>query len=213
MKTNTALTELEPVGDDTVHSFPRCAHPRRRFPCRGGRSHGHCRQGGAVVGVDRGGQPVGSAGRAGARSRNDGGRDHARGGVRPGRYSHLATGHARRPRRQSRRRRAAFRVSSAASLPVVRTLGTGTARTSLAVRCGLARGPGRAGGTGVLHLRTRRPAAPEEMGIILGVAVVLDAVLVRLVLLPVILRSTGHAAWWTPAWLRRALPTISFAHH
>ncbi|WP_460863469.1 MMPL family transporter [Rhodococcus aerolatus] len=56
------------------------------------------------------------------------------------------------------------------------------------------------------------PLPPEEMGIILGVAVLLDAVLVRLVLLPVILRLTGHAAWWSPAWLRRVLPTISFAH-
>lgn len=57
------------------------------------------------------------------------------------------------------------------------------------------------------------PLPPKEMGIILGVAVLLDAVLVRLVLLPVILRLTGRAAWWAPAWLRRALPDISFAHH
>ncbi|MBC7301473.1 MAG: MMPL family transporter [Nocardia sp.] len=56
------------------------------------------------------------------------------------------------------------------------------------------------------------PLPPKEMGIILGVAVLLDALLVRLVLLPVILRLTGHAAWWSPAWLRRVLPTISFAH-
>jgi len=56
------------------------------------------------------------------------------------------------------------------------------------------------------------PLPPKEMGIILGVAVLLDAVLVRLVLLPVALRLTGHAAWWSPTWLRRALPKISFAH-
>jgi RND superfamily putative drug exporter len=56
------------------------------------------------------------------------------------------------------------------------------------------------------------PLPPREMGIILGVAVLLDAVLVRLVLLPVILRLTGHADWWSPAWLRRALPSISFFH-
>ena len=56
------------------------------------------------------------------------------------------------------------------------------------------------------------PLPPKEMGIILGVAVLLDAVLVRLVLLPALLRLTGHAAWWSPAWLRRALPAISFAH-
>lgn len=56
------------------------------------------------------------------------------------------------------------------------------------------------------------PLPPKEMGIILGVAVLLDAVFIRLILLPVLLRLTGHAAWWTPAWLRRALPKISFSH-
>lgn len=57
------------------------------------------------------------------------------------------------------------------------------------------------------------PLPPKEMGIILGTAVLLDALLVRLVLLPVLLRLTGHGAWWSPAWLTRILPTISFAHH
>ena len=56
------------------------------------------------------------------------------------------------------------------------------------------------------------PLPPKEMGIILGVAVLLDAVLVRLVLLPALLRITGRAAWWSPAWLRRLLPEISFSH-
>ncbi|KZL35001.1 hypothetical protein A3852_04375 [Rhodococcus qingshengii] len=56
------------------------------------------------------------------------------------------------------------------------------------------------------------PLPPKEMGIILGVAVLLDALLVRLVLLPVLLRLTGRAAWWAPAWLRRVLPNISFSH-
>ncbi|WP_084508716.1 MMPL family transporter [Nocardia pseudovaccinii] len=56
------------------------------------------------------------------------------------------------------------------------------------------------------------PLPPKEMGIILGVAVLLDAVLIRLVLLPVLLRLAGHAAWWSPAWLRKVLPDISFSH-
>ncbi|GAA4477991.1 MMPL family transporter [Rhodococcus olei] len=56
------------------------------------------------------------------------------------------------------------------------------------------------------------PLPPKEMGIILGVAVLLDAVLIRLVLLPALLRITGGAAWWSPAWLRRLLPEISFSH-
>ncbi|MET8651537.1 MMPL family transporter [Nocardia aurea] len=57
------------------------------------------------------------------------------------------------------------------------------------------------------------PLPPKEMGIILGTAVLLDALLVRLVLLPVLLRLTGHGAWWSPTWLTRILPSISFAHH
>jgi RND superfamily putative drug exporter len=56
------------------------------------------------------------------------------------------------------------------------------------------------------------PLPPKEMGIVLGVAVLLDATLVRLVLLPVMLRLTGHAAWHTPARLRRILPNITFSH-
>ena len=56
------------------------------------------------------------------------------------------------------------------------------------------------------------PLPPKEMGVILGIAVLLDAFLVRLVLLPVLLRLTGRAAWACPAWLRRLLPTIRFSH-
>jgi RND superfamily putative drug exporter len=56
------------------------------------------------------------------------------------------------------------------------------------------------------------PLPPKEMGIVLGTAVLLDAFLVRLVLLPVLLRLTGKAAWWVPAWLGRILPDIRFSH-
>jgi RND superfamily putative drug exporter len=48
------------------------------------------------------------------------------------------------------------------------------------------------------------------MGIVLGGAVL--AFLVRLVLLPVVLRVTSRVAWYTPAWLRRVLPDVTFAH-
>jgi putative drug exporter of the RND superfamily len=56
------------------------------------------------------------------------------------------------------------------------------------------------------------PLAPKEMGIILAVAVFLDALLVRLVVLPVVLRIAGRAAWHRPAWLAKALPDVKFAH-
>jgi RND superfamily putative drug exporter len=56
------------------------------------------------------------------------------------------------------------------------------------------------------------PLPPKEMGIILGVAVLLDALLVRLLLMPVLLRLAGKAAWWTPTWITKALPEVKFGH-
>jgi len=56
------------------------------------------------------------------------------------------------------------------------------------------------------------PLAPKEMGVILAVAVALDALVVRLVLLPVLLRFAGHSAWYQPRWLGRVLPKVRFAH-
>ncbi len=56
------------------------------------------------------------------------------------------------------------------------------------------------------------PLPPKEMGITLGVAVFLDAFLVRLVLVPVLLRLTGRAAWWLPARLNKLLPKVNFSH-
>jgi len=56
------------------------------------------------------------------------------------------------------------------------------------------------------------PLPPKEMGVILGVAVLLDALLVRLLLVPVLLRLAGEAAWWRPRWLARVLPEVKFGH-
>jgi RND superfamily putative drug exporter len=56
------------------------------------------------------------------------------------------------------------------------------------------------------------PLAPKEMGIILAVAVFLDALLIRMILLPVVLRLTGHGAWHQPKWLGRILPRVRFSH-
>jgi RND superfamily putative drug exporter len=44
------------------------------------------------------------------------------------------------------------------------------------------------------------------MGVILGVAVLLDAALVRLLLLPVLLRLLGRWAWYVPKPLGRSSP-------
>ncbi|TAL18930.1 MAG: MMPL family transporter, partial [Frankiales bacterium] len=56
------------------------------------------------------------------------------------------------------------------------------------------------------------PLPPREMGIVLGVAVLLDAALVRLLLLPVLMRLTGRSAWYVPRWLGRVLPKVTFSH-
>ena len=57
-----------------------------------------------------------------------------------------------------------------------------------------------------------RPLAPKEMGVILGVAVLLDTLLVRLLLLPAVLRLLGPAAWWTPRLLDRLPQGLRLRH-
>jgi len=56
------------------------------------------------------------------------------------------------------------------------------------------------------------PLPPKEMGVILGIAVLLDAALVRLLLVPVLLRLMGKWAWWLPKSLDRVLPDVRFGH-
>jgi RND superfamily putative drug exporter len=56
------------------------------------------------------------------------------------------------------------------------------------------------------------PLAPKEMGVILGVAVLLDTLLVRLLLLPATLRLMGRWAWWTPRAVDRLLPAVRLDH-
>ncbi len=48
-------------------------------------------------------------------------------------------------------------------------------------------------------------------GLVLAVAVFLDALLMRLVVLPIVLRVAGHGAWHRPAGLRRVLPRVNFS--
>ncbi len=56
------------------------------------------------------------------------------------------------------------------------------------------------------------PLAPKEMGVILATAVALDAFVVRMVLLPVVLRLGGHKAWHRPRWLASIVPHVKFSH-
>lgn len=52
----------------------------------------------------------------------------------------------------------------------------------------------------------------KEMGLILGMAVLFDAFIVRLVLVPAVLYLVGERAWWLPRWADRMLPDVRFAH-
>ncbi len=49
----------------------------------------------------------------------------------------------------------------------------------------------------------------KQFGLGLATAVLLDAVLIRCVLVPAIMRLFGNRAWWLPRGLDRALPTIA----
>jgi RND superfamily putative drug exporter len=57
-----------------------------------------------------------------------------------------------------------------------------------------------------------RVVATKSIGLGLAVAVVLDATLVRLILVPCFLRVAGDWNWWLPAWLDRRLPHIRLEH-
>ena len=48
----------------------------------------------------------------------------------------------------------------------------------------------------------------RQFGVGLTIAVLLDATIVRLVLLPAIMRTVGPRIWWLPGWLERRLPAF-----
>jgi len=49
-------------------------------------------------------------------------------------------------------------------------------------------------------------AIPLQLGVGLAIAVLLDALLLRLFMLPAALHVVGRRGWWLPAWLDRVLP-------
>jgi RND superfamily putative drug exporter len=48
----------------------------------------------------------------------------------------------------------------------------------------------------------------DVFGLGLAVAVLIDATLVRMVLVPSVMQVLGRANWWMPAWLDRVVPTL-----
>jgi len=56
------------------------------------------------------------------------------------------------------------------------------------------------------------PIPPTELGVTLAVAVLLDATVVRMMLVPSLMGLLGERNWWLPRWLGRILPDVKFSH-
>ena len=56
------------------------------------------------------------------------------------------------------------------------------------------------------------PIPPTELGLTLAVAVLLDATIVRVMLVPATMALLGERNWWAPKWLLRILPHVNFNH-
>jgi RND superfamily putative drug exporter len=56
------------------------------------------------------------------------------------------------------------------------------------------------------------PIPPTELGVTLAVAVLLDATVVRMMLVPSLMKLLGDRNWWIPAWLDKRLPRVHFSH-
>ncbi|HST43188.1 MAG TPA: MMPL family transporter [Conexibacter sp.] len=53
----------------------------------------------------------------------------------------------------------------------------------------------------------------KQFGVGLSIAVIVDATIVRCLLVPAVMALLGRAAWWIPGWLDRILPHISVEGH
>jgi RND superfamily putative drug exporter len=56
------------------------------------------------------------------------------------------------------------------------------------------------------------PIPPTELGLTLAMAVLLDATVVRVLLVPATMALIGERNWYLPRWLDRVLPKIHFSH-
>ena len=56
------------------------------------------------------------------------------------------------------------------------------------------------------------PIPPTELGVTLALAVLLDATVIRMMLVPSLLGMLGERAWRLPRWLDRHLPHVAFDH-
>jgi putative drug exporter of the RND superfamily len=60
-----------------------------------------------------------------------------------------------------------------------------------------------------LSFVTASDTISKMFGLGLGLAILIDVLIVRMVIAPAVVKLLGDRAWWPPAWLDRALPNIS----
>jgi RND superfamily putative drug exporter len=53
----------------------------------------------------------------------------------------------------------------------------------------------------------------KMMGLGLGLAILIDVLIVRLVIAPAVVTLLGDKAWWLPGWLDRLMPNVSLEGH
>ncbi|OEJ94104.1 MMPL family transporter [Streptomyces thermolilacinus] len=53
----------------------------------------------------------------------------------------------------------------------------------------------------------------QQFGLGLAVAILLDAVVIRCLIVPAVMQVLGRRAWWLPSWLRRVLPKVELERH
>jgi RND superfamily putative drug exporter len=56
------------------------------------------------------------------------------------------------------------------------------------------------------------PIPPTELGVTLALAVLLDATIVRMMLVPSLMGLLDRRNWWIPKWLDKRLPKVHFSH-
>ena len=49
----------------------------------------------------------------------------------------------------------------------------------------------------------------KEFGLGLAMAVLLDALVIRCLLVPALMQVVGREAWWAPSWLERRMPHLA----
>jgi RND superfamily putative drug exporter len=60
---------------------------------------------------------------------------------------------------------------------------------------------------------TQPDVIAKMMGLGLGLAILIDVLIVRLVIAPAVVTLLGDHAWWLPSWLDRILPNVSLEGH